>query len=189
MEVNIPDFTGKGVPDPAVGLACFRGAIGREPTAEEMSALMMLRQRYLAEEVETSPGYRVMPGVPELLERLSGGGPPGRADHRQHRARRAHQARPRRPQPLLRLRRLRLGRRRARRRLPQGARPSRRVAGEGFDRAGSIAIGDTPLDVEAGHGAGIRVTAVATGEYGVEELRAAGADWTVETLESDQLPF
>jgi phosphoglycolate phosphatase-like HAD superfamily hydrolase len=64
-----------------------------------------------------------------------------------------------------------------------------KVAGEGFDRGDSIAVGDTPLDVEAGHGAGIRVTAVATGEYGIDELRAAGADWTVETLESDSLPF
>jgi phosphoglycolate phosphatase-like HAD superfamily hydrolase len=63
------------------------------------------------------------------------------------------------------------------------------VSGEGFDRGGSIAVGDTPLDVEAGHGAQIRVTAVATGEYRVDELREAGADWTVETLKSDSLPF
>jgi phosphoglycolate phosphatase len=189
VEVNVPDFTGKGVPDPAVGLECFRGAIGREPSPEEMSALMMLRQRYLAEEVESSPGYRVMPGVPELLERLSGQGRlvgliTGNTEPAAH----------------IKLARADLNRYFAfggygsdandrvdvcRTALDRAA----KVAGEGFDRDGSIAIGDTPLDVEAGHGAGIRVTAVATGEYALDALRDAGADWTVETLESDTLPF
>jgi phosphoglycolate phosphatase-like HAD superfamily hydrolase len=46
-----------------------------------------------------------------------------------------------------------------------------------------VAIGDTPLDVEAAHGAGIRAIGVATGEYRLEELAAAGADETIETLE------
>jgi phosphoglycolate phosphatase len=189
VEVNVPDYTGKGVPDPAVGLACFRGAIGREPSAEEMSALMMLRQRYLAEEVQTSPGYRVMPGVPALLQRLSEEGRlvgliTGNTEPAAH----------------IKLARADLNRFFAfggygsdandrvevcRTALDRAA----KVAGGGFDRSGSIAVGDTPLDVEAGHGAGIKVTAVATGEYGLDELRAAGADWAVETLESDSLPF
>jgi phosphoglycolate phosphatase len=189
VEVNVPDYTGKGVPDPAVGLASFRGALGRKPTADEMSALMMLRQRYLAEEVESSPGYRVMPGVPELLRRLGDEGRlvgliTGNTEPAAH----------------IKLARADLNRFFAfggygsdaddrvdvcRTALDRAA----KVAGDGFDRVGSIAVGDTPLDVEAGHGAGIRVTAVATGEYAVEELRAAGADWTVETLESDSLPF
>ena len=46
-----------------------------------------------------------------------------------------------------------------------------------------ISVGDTPRDVEAGHGAGIRVAGVATGEYSVEQLREAGADWAIESLE------
>jgi phosphoglycolate phosphatase len=189
VEVNVPDYTGKGVPDPAVGLACFRGAMGREPTAEEMSALMMLRQRYLAEEVETSPGYRVMPGARELLERLAAEGRlvgliTGNTEPAAH----------------IKLARADLNRFFAfggygsdaeervdvcRKALDRAA----LAAGEGFDRLGSIATGDTPRDVEAGHGAGIRVCGVATGEYGVEELLAAGADWTVPNLESDKLPF
>ena len=45
------------------------------------------------------------------------------------------------------------------------------VVGRRLDRDGCIAVGDTPLDVEAGHGAGIRVLGVATGEYTVEALR------------------
>ena len=36
--------------------------------------------------------------------------------------------------------------------------------------APAIAVGDTPRDVRAGHGAGIKVVGVATGSYSVEEL-------------------
>ena len=53
------------------------------------------------------------------------------------------------------------------------------VAGAPLDLATTIAVGDTPRDVNAGHGAGIRVVGVATGSYCVEELREAGADWAI----------
>jgi len=188
VEVNVPDYTGKGVPDPEVGLQCFRGAIGREPSGEEMGKLMMLRQRYLAEEVETSPGYRVMPGVEELLDRLGDEGRlvgliTGNTEPAAH----------------IKLARARLnhcfafggygsdGNERvevARKALDRADLAS----GGKLDREACIAVGDTPLDVEAGHGAGIRVLGVATGEYDLDALRAAGADWTVATLEDDP-PF
>jgi len=189
VEVNVPDYTGKGVPDPAVGVQCFRGAIGREPTGEEMSSLMALRQRYLAEEVESSPGYRVMPGVPELLERLTSAGRlvgliTGNTEPAAH----------------TKLARADLNRYFAfggygsdadervdvcRRALDR----AERAAGGRLDRAGSIAVGDTPLDVEAGHGAGIRVLSVATGEYTVDQLGEAGGDWVLEDLTAPGLPF
>ena len=38
----------------------------------EIPRVVELYVKYLAEEVEISPGFRVMPGVPELLEALSG---------------------------------------------------------------------------------------------------------------------
>ncbi len=47
-----------------------------------------------------------------------------------------------------------------------------------------LVVGDTPLDVQAGHEAGCAVLGVATGRYGREDLRAAGANHVVETLES-----
>ncbi|HEX2129467.1 MAG TPA: HAD family hydrolase [Solirubrobacterales bacterium] len=184
VDVNVPDYTGKGVPDPAVGLACFRGAVGREPEAGEMAALMALRQRYLAEEVERSPGYRVMPGAVELLDSLSAAGRlvgliTGNTEPAAH---------------------TKLGRGELNRYFAFGGYGSdadERVdvcrkaleraavaAGGAIDRARSVALGDTPRDIEAAHGAGIRAMGVATGEYGVEELRAAGADEAIETLES-----
>jgi len=189
VEVNVPDYTGKGVPDPVVGLQCFRGAIGREPEGGEMARLMMLRQHYLVEEVSSSDGYRVMPGVEDLLRRLSDAGRlvgliTGNTEPAAH---------------------IKLARADLNRFFTFGGYGSdadERVdvcrkaldraaiaAGGGLDRAGSMAVGDTPLDVDAAHGAGIRVVSVATGEYGVEPLRAAGADWVVADLTAEALPF
>ena len=44
-----------------VGVTSFRGAIGREPTGEEMARLMALRLRYLPEEVATRPATGCCP--------------------------------------------------------------------------------------------------------------------------------
>lgn len=46
----------------------------------------------------------------------------------------------------------------------------------------TVLVGDTPLDVEAGHHAGARVAAVATGRYTEDDLRSAGADVVFPTL-------
>ena len=45
-----------------------------------------------------------------------------------------------------------------------------------------VLLGDTPRDVRAGHGAGIKVVGVATGSYAVDELTDAGADWSLENV-------
>jgi phosphoglycolate phosphatase-like HAD superfamily hydrolase len=44
-------------------------------------------------------------------------------------------------------------------------------------------VGDTPRDVKAGHGAGIKVVGVATGSYTADQLNQAGADWALESVE------
>lgn len=189
VEVNVPDYTGKGMPDPRVGLECFRGAIGREPRPEEMEALMELRERYLAEEVESSPGYRVMPGAVETLERLTAEGRlVGLITGNTVQAAQTKLARA----DLNRF--FAFG--------GYGSDASERVdvcrkaldraaeAADGpLDRDGSIATGDTPRDVSAAHGAGIRVVGVATGEYSIDQLGDAGADWVVASLADDGLPF
>ena len=56
------------------------------------------------------------------------------------------------------------------------------VLGSSLDPATAISVGDTPRDVSAGHGAGIRVVGVATGAYSVEQQREAGADWPIEDV-------
>ncbi len=58
------------------------------------------------------------------------------------------------------------------------------VSGGDLTDGACIAIGDTPRDVTAGHGAGIEVVGVATGSYGVEQLREAGADYALSSVVS-----
>jgi phosphoglycolate phosphatase-like HAD superfamily hydrolase len=48
--------------------------------------------------------------------------------------------------------------------------------------ADTVLVGDTPLDVRAAHAAGARAVAVATGPYGVDELRESGADGVLDDL-------
>jgi phosphoglycolate phosphatase len=188
IEVNVGDYTGKGVTDPVVGLTSFRGAIGREPSGEEMARLMALRLRYLPEEVETSANYRVLPGAERLLARLADEGRlcgliTGNVEAAAH---------------------IKLARANfngffsfggygsdAPERVDVARRALERaelVSGGKLDRNRCLAVGDTPVDVEAAHGAGIRIAAVATGEYSGDELRAAGADHVLATLE-EPLPL
>ena len=57
------------------------------------------------------------------------------------------------------------------------------VYGETVTPEQTIAVGDTPLDVEGAHAAGIECVGVASHHFNVEQLRAAGADYVVSSLE------
>jgi phosphoglycolate phosphatase len=48
--------------------------------------------------------------------------------------------------------------------------------------ASAVIVGDTPLDVEAAHRGGARAVAVASGPYGIEELRDTGAQAVLPDL-------
>ena len=58
--------------------------------------------------------------------------------------------------------------------------------GTAFAGPATVLVGDTPLDVAAGHAAGARVVAVATGPFRVEELEASGTDAVLEDLRDTQ---
>jgi phosphoglycolate phosphatase-like HAD superfamily hydrolase len=183
VDVEIAEVTGEGVPDPAVGRQAFEAVIGREPTDEEMAALMAKRLEYLPEEVNGSDGYRVMPGVEPLLDSLIDSGVllglvTGNVEAAAH----------------IKLARVNLNRffsfggygsdspdrgELTRKALERGS----VVMGHDLDHAACFSIGDTPRDVDAGHFAGIRVTGVATGKYSAQELKAAGADAAINTFE------
>jgi phosphoglycolate phosphatase-like HAD superfamily hydrolase len=57
-----------------------------------------------------------------------------------------------------------------------------RAAAKYVPAVDTVLVGDTPLDVQAAHEGGARAVGVASGPYGVEELRAAGADAVLEDL-------
>jgi phosphoglycolate phosphatase-like HAD superfamily hydrolase len=61
---------------------------------------------------------------------------------------------------------------------------ARAMAAYGADFSGpaTVLVGDTPLDVEAAQVAGARAVAVASGEFSVADLRAAGADAVLPDL-------
>jgi phosphoglycolate phosphatase len=180
--VDVPAVTGKGVPDPEVGRVVFEKTIGREPTEEEAEALMRRRLDYLPEEVENSTGFVVKDGVVELLDKLIDDGillglTTGNVEEAAH---------------------IKLARANLNRYFSFGGygsdSPDRTVltrkaleraelvSGNTLDRNRCFSCGDTPRDVEAGHGAGIRVVGVATGEYTAEELVEAGADAVIHSL-------
>ena len=182
VDVDVPAVTGKGVPDPEVGRVVFEQAIGREPTEEEFEALMRRRVDHLPEEVESSPGFVVKDGVEELLDRLMEEGillglTTGNVEEAAH---------------------IKLARADLNRYFSFGGygsdSPDRTeltkkaleraelVSGETLDLSRCFSCGDTPRDVEAGHGAGIRVVGVATGEFTVEELLEKGADAAITSF-------
>lgn len=64
----------------------------------------------------------------------------------------------------------------------EAVRAAEAYLGSAVDPAATWVIGDTPLDVEAAHRAGLRALAVATGNYPREILQAAGPDAVVDSL-------
>jgi phosphoglycolate phosphatase-like HAD superfamily hydrolase len=187
VEVDIAEHTDAGMTDPEIAAIVFREAIGREGTQEERAKAIGCYLKHLPDAVAESDGYRVMPGIEELLERLIDDGlllglVTGNIEAAAH----------------IKLARGRLNRffsfggygsdsadrtEVTRTALKRGALVSGGILGDGA----CIAVGDTPRDVKAGHGAGIKVVGVATGSYTVDRLKQAGADWAIAQV-SDGFP-
>jgi phosphoglycolate phosphatase-like HAD superfamily hydrolase len=183
VEADVADHTDAGMTDPEIAAIVFRQVIGREGSPEERARAIGAYLEHLPGAVAESEGYRTMPGIEALLDRLIDAGVllglvTGNIEAAAH----------------IKLARANLNRffsfggygsdsadrtELTRAALGRGE----LVSGGALADGASIAVGDTPRDVRAGHGAGIRVVGVATGSYGVEELRAAGADFALPTLE------
>lgn len=183
VEANIGEHTYAGMTDPEIAAIVFREVLGREGSAEERAKAIGCYLKYLPETVAESSGYRVMPGIEELLARLIDDGlllglVTGNIEAAAH---------------------IKLGRGHLNRFFSFGGYGSDSsdrtavtkaalgraalVSGSTLADGACIAVGDTPRDVRAAHGAGIEVVGVATGAYSVEELDQEGADWALETVE------
>jgi phosphoglycolate phosphatase len=179
VDADIDEHTHAGMTDPEIAAIVFREVIGREGSVAERGEAIAGYLSHLQQAVEESEGYRVMPGIEELLPRLTESGVllgivTGNIEAAAH----------------IKLARGDLNRFFAfggygsdssdrteltKKAVARGA----QVAGKELDLAATIAVGDTPRDVTAGHGAGIRVVGVATGKYPVAELERSEADWAI----------
>ena len=184
VEANVAEHTDAGMTDPEIAAIVFREVIGREGSPEERARAIAGYLRHLPDTVAESDGYRVMPGVEPLLDRLIDDGVllglvTGNIEAAAH----------------VKLARAGLNRffsfggygsdSADRTEVTEAAvRRAELVSGGSLRDGACFAVGDTPRDVDAGHGAGIKVVGVATGSYSVEELREAGADWAIETVQS-----
>jgi phosphoglycolate phosphatase len=182
VEANIEEHTHAGMTDPEIAQIVFREVMHREGSPEERAEAIGCYLGHLADAVSESDGYFVIEGIEEVLPRLVEEGillgvVTGNIEAAAH----------------IKLARGDLNRyftfggygsdSRDRTELTKRAlERGEQVSGHPLDRAETIAVGDTPRDVRAGHGAGIRVVGVATGSYAADELTDAGADWSIENV-------
>lgn len=170
-----------GKTDPAIiREACLRR--GLDIRHETRSRILDLYVGFLEAEVRASGSYRVLPGVQELLDRMSG------------------------PEVVAGLAtgNIESG---ARIKLKRGglnpyfkfggfgsdsedraelvraaARRGQQWSGVRIPPSSTFVIGDTPMDIAAGRAAGFQTIGVATGTYTADELERAGADSVVPDL-------
>jgi phosphoglycolate phosphatase-like HAD superfamily hydrolase len=188
IPADIGKFTDTGMTDPDVGRKTFRAVLHREPERKEFTRLLERRLHYLHRTVAESEDYRVLPGVQELLPRLINDGyllglVTGNVEAAAH----------------VKLHRARLNRffsfggygsdSTDRGELTRIAlKRATMVYGEPLSPAQAIVVGDTPHDVEGAHAAGMACVGVGSHHFNVEQLREAGADYAIASLQ-EPLPL
>ncbi len=183
VPADIARSSSAGMTDPDVAMRTFQAELGRPPSDHELARLFAWYVYRLQHEVEVSDGYRVLAGVLETLDRLMdlgvvlgivSGGLEGSA-------------------------RIKLERGHLNRYFPVGGfgTDSRdrheitRIAiarvstmhGRDIEPSDVIVVGDTPLDVDAANAVGAISLGVASGNSPVDELRRAGADHVLASLD------
>ncbi len=184
VEADIAEHTDAGMTDPEIVKIVFREVIGREGSAEERAQAIGCYLKHLPDAVAESDGYRVMPGIEQLLPGLIERGVllglvTGNVEAAAH----------------VKLARARLNRFFScggygsdspdRTEVTEAALSRAKiVSGDTLQNSSCISVGDTPRDITAGHGAGIRVVGVATGSYSVDQLTEAEADWAIASVQN-----
>jgi len=182
IPADIGKHTSAGETDPEVGEKTFRGALGRDPSKEEMARIYALYLLHLSDDIWTSPGYRVLDGAVETLHRLSDAGVTlGIVSGAMEGAARTKLA----PANLNRYFVFGGYGSDARDRgelIRVAVRRASELHDDPLGRDDVMVVGDTPRDVEAAHAADVRCVGVASGKYSVEDLQAAGAEHVLTSL-------
>ena len=180
---DITRYSEVGMTDPMVARQTFRATEGRAPTQEELARLFAAYLLRLADEVVLSDGYRVLDGVEKTLRRLGESGALlGIVSGNLEGAARVKLT----PGNLNRffvfggygsdsddraeLTRLAMDK-------------AVMMHGHDLHPETFYVVGDTPRDIDAAKAVGAVSVGVATGEYSVEQLRRAGADHALESLD------
>jgi len=182
VPADIDEYSTAGETDPQVVRSTFLGALGREPTHDDLARLYAKYLLHLSEDIWVSEGYRVLPGAERALERLGGAGVVlGLVSGAMEGAARTKLS----PANLNRF-------------FVFGSygsdSPDRgeltRLALEKAMRLHDqlvpdqvYVVGDTPRDIAAAMAAGVVPVGVATGGYSTDELTAAGAAHVLTSLE------
>ena len=175
--------------DPEVGRKTFEAVLERKPERREFTRLMERRLHYLHQTVEESEGYEVLPGVSTLLPELIDEGyllgiVTGNVEAAGH----------------IKLHRANLNRffsfggygsdSSDRGKLTKVALQRATVVfGEEIELEQAFAVGDTPLDVTGAHAAGIKCVGVGSHHYDADQLKEAGADYAIASLEEGLPPL
>ena len=187
IPADIGEFTEGGMTDPVVGRLTFKSVIGHDPSPEELAKVISHYLLRLPEEVASSPGYKVLDGVEELLPRLAKadfllGITTGAVEAAAH----------------IKLARADLNRYFSFGGYGSDSADRGELTRKAIERAGEIlgtaidsrrvlVLGDTPHDITAAHAANAIGVGVASGRFRRDELRAAGADYVLGSL-LEELP-
>jgi len=188
IPADIGKFTDSGMTDPDVGSKTFEAVLKRKPEADEFARLLERRMHYLHKTVAESEGYRVLPGVEDLLPRLLAEGyllglVTGNMEAAAH----------------IKLYRAQLNRFFCFGGYGSDATDRAELTRIALERAAltyggevaaeqAIVVGDTPHDVESAHSAGIACIGVGSHKFSVDQLREAGADYPIASL-TDGFPI
>jgi phosphoglycolate phosphatase len=177
-----------GATDPELARLAFQDVVGRDPSTRELAQLIARRLHYLPETVATAEGYRVLPGVAELLPRLcrdgyllgvTTGGVEAAAHIELARGELNHffsfggygSDSPDRTEVT----RIALER-------------AAIIIGRQLNQSEALIVAAMPQEVEAAKGSGAVAVAVASERFGADELRESGADFVIGSL-GDGLPL
>jgi phosphoglycolate phosphatase len=183
VAADIGKFSDAGMTDPEVARRTFEAVIGHVPSTRELAAVMAKRLEHLPRAVAESPGYRVLDGVAELLPRLTSEGyllglTTGGVEASAH----------------IKLQRGGLNHffsfggygsdSADRGELTRTAvKRAEAILGTALAREQALVLGDTPLDIQAAHEANVTGVGVASGHFTVRQLRDAGGDYVLASLE------